>query len=111
VAWAFLILSALLASTLFSIHIYVMPLPVAFAYFRPAFIDVTSDPRGADVYVDGKKILASTPAVVEVHRDHQEHVVEVHKESFEPARQNIRYDREVRLQVSVRLMPVRRPQP
>ena len=111
VAWAFLILSALLASTLFSIHIYVMPLPVAFAYFRPAFIDVTSEPRGADVYVDGKKILGNTPAVVEVQRDHQEHVVEIQKEGFEPVRQNLRYDREVRLQVSVRLMPGRRPVP
>ena len=109
VAWAFLILSALLASTLFSIHVYVMPLPVAFAYFRPAFIDVISEPGGADVYVDGKKILGSTPAVVEVQRDHQQHIVEVHKEGFEPARQNFRYDREVRLQVSVRLMPAHRP--
>jgi serine/threonine protein kinase len=108
VAWAFLILSALLASTLFSIHIYVMPLPVAFAYFRPAFIDVTSEPRGADVYVDGKKILGNTPAVVEVQRDHQQHVVEVHKEGFEPMRQDLRYDRDVRLQVSVRLAPARR---
>jgi serine/threonine-protein kinase len=111
VAWAFLILSALLASTLFSIHIYVMPLPVAFAYFRPAFINVTSEPRGADVYVDGKKILGNTPAVVEVQRDHQEHVVKVQKEGFEPTRQNLRYDREVRLQVSVRLMPGRTPVP
>jgi len=108
VAWAFLILAALLASTLFSIHIYVMPLPVAFSYFRPAFIDVTSEPRGADVYVDGKRILGNTPAVVEVQRDHREHVVEVHKEGFEPIRQNFRYDRELRLQVSVRLMPARR---
>jgi serine/threonine protein kinase len=109
VAWAFLILGALFSSTLFSIHIYVMPLPVAFAYFRPAFIDVVSEPRGADVYVDGKKVLGNTPAVVEVQRDHQQHVVEVHKEGFEPIRQDLRYDREVRLQVSVRLMPARGP--
>ena len=111
-AWAFLILGALLSSTLFSIHIYVMPLPVAFAYFRPAFIDVTSEPRGADVYVDGKKILGNTPAVVEVQRDHQQHVVEVRKEDFEPSHQELRYDRELRLQISFRLMPARRaPQP
>ncbi len=109
VAWAFLILGALVASTLFSIHIYVMPLSVALSYFRPAFIDVTSDPHGADVYVDGKKILGNTPAVVEVQRDHQQHVVEVHKDGFETSRQNLRYDREVRLQVSVRLMPARAP--
>jgi eukaryotic-like serine/threonine-protein kinase len=107
VAWAFLILGALLSSTLFSIHIYVMPLPVAFAYFRPAFINVVSEPRGADVYVDGRKVLGNTPAVVEVQRDHQQHVVEIHKEGFEPVRQDLRYDREVRLQVSVRLTPAR----
>ncbi len=109
VAWAFLILSALVASTLFSIHIYVMPLSVAAAYFRPAFIDVTSEPSGADVFVDGKKVLGTTPAVVEVRRDHQQHVVEVRKNGFEPLRQSMRYDREVRLQVSARLAPARRP--
>ena len=108
VAWAFLILSALMASTLFFIHVYVMPLPVAAAYFRPAFIDVTSEPHGADVYVDGRKILGTTPAVVEVRRDHQHHVVEVHKDGFEAIRHELRYDREVRLSVAVRLLPVRR---
>jgi hypothetical protein len=108
-AWAVLILMALLASTLFSIHVYVMPLPVAFAYFRPAFIEVTSQPSGADVYVDEKKVLGITPAIVEVRRDHLQHLVEVRKEGFEPIRQELRYDREVRLQVSVRLMPARRP--
>ena len=108
-AWAVLILMALLASTLFSIHVYVMPLPVAFAYFRPAFIEVTSQPSGADVYVDEKKVLGLTPAIVEVRRDHLQHLVEVRKEGFEPIRQDLRYDREVRLQVSVRLMPARRP--
>jgi len=108
-AWAVLILATLIASTLFSIHIYVMPLPVAAAYFRPAFVDVASEPHGADVYVDGKKVLGITPALVEVKRDHQQHVVEIHKEGFEPVRQNLRYDRDVRLQVSVRLMPARRP--
>jgi hypothetical protein len=38
-------------------------------------------------------------------------VVKVQKEGFEPTRQNLRYDREVRLQVSVRLMPGRTPVP
>ena len=108
-AWAVLILATLIASTLFSIHIYVMPLPVAAAYFRPAFVDVASEPHGADVYVDGKKVLGITPALVEVKRVHQQHVVEIRKEGFEPVRQDLRYDREVRLQVSVRLMPARRP--
>jgi hypothetical protein len=108
-AWAILILAALIASTLFSIHIYVMPLPVAATYFRPAFIDVTSEPPGSDVYVDGKKILGVTPALVEVRRDHRQHVVEIRKEGFEPIRHDLRYDREVRLQVAVRLMPAHRP--
>jgi hypothetical protein len=108
-AWAVLILVALLASTLFSIHIYVMPLPVAFSYFRPAFIDVTSEPSGADVYVDGKKVLGFTPAIVEVRRDRQQHFIEVRKDGFEPTRQDLRYDRKVHPQVSIRLMPARQP--
>jgi serine/threonine protein kinase len=109
--YAVLILLALAGSTLFSIHIYVMPLQVATVYFRPAFIDITSEPRGADVYVDGKKVLGTTPAVVEVQRDHLQHAVEVHKEGFEPIRHTLRYDRDVHLQVSVRLMPAHKPLP
>ena len=108
-AWALLILVALAASTLFSIHVYVMPLSVAAVYFRPAFIDITSEPRGADVYVDGLKVLGTTPAVVEVRRDHRQHAIEVRKEGFMPATQQLRYDRAVRLQVDFRLLPAPRP--
>ena len=108
-AWAALILLALLASTLFSIHIYVMPLPVAAVYFRPAFIDVTSEPQGADVFVDGKQVLGSTPAVVEIARDHRQHAIEVRKPGYAPVVQALRYDREVRLQVSVKLLTGRAP--
>jgi hypothetical protein len=50
-----------------------------------------------------------TPAAVEIRRDRQQHLIEIHKEGFEPVRQTLRYDRNVRLQVSVRLMPVRQP--
>jgi serine/threonine protein kinase len=109
VAWAFAILGALLASVLFSVHVYVMPLPVAAVYFRTAFVDVTSEPSGADVYVDGKKILGTTPAVVEIRRDHLDHVIEVHKDGFEPVRHPMRYDREVRLSAALHLAPANRP--
>jgi serine/threonine protein kinase len=107
--WALLILGALTASTLFSIHIYVMPLPVAAVYFRPAFIDVVSEPGGADVFVDGTKVLGTTPAVVEVTRDHRPHTIEVRKAGYKPALQEIRYDREVRLQATFQLAPDYRP--
>jgi len=109
VAWAFAILGALVGSILFSIHVYVMPLHVAAVYLRPAFIDVTSEPAGADVYVDGKKILGTTPAVVEIHRDHLDHVIEVHKDGFEPVRHPMRYDREVRLNAALHLAPASKP--
>jgi serine/threonine protein kinase len=108
-AWGLLIGLALLGSMLFSIHVYVMPLSVAAVYFRPAFIDVATTPPGADVYVDGLKILGTTPAVVEVRRDHRQHAVEVRKEGYAPAVQALRYDREVRLQVQLKLSPERRP--
>jgi serine/threonine protein kinase len=107
--WALLIFLALVASTLFSIHVYVMPLPVAAVYFRPAFIDVTSEPHGAEVFVDGLKVMGTTPALVEVRRDHRQHTIEVRKEGFLPVTQQLRYDREVRLQVTVRLPPAPLP--
>jgi len=109
IAWAVLIFLALTASTLFSVHVYVMPLSVAVVYFRPAFIDVVSEPGGADVFVDGKKILGTTPAVVEVSRDHRQHAIEVRKEGFAPAVQDLRYDREVRMQLAFQLRPLPRP--
>jgi serine/threonine protein kinase len=105
--WALLIFGALVASTLFSIHVYVMPLPVAAVYFRPAFIDVVSEPRGAEVFVDGARVLGTTPAVIEIRRDHRQHTIEVRKEGFVPGVQVLRYDREVRLRVSFRLVPER----
>jgi hypothetical protein len=103
--WALLVLLALAASTLFSIHVYVMPLQVAAVYLRPAFIVVNSEPKGAEVYVDGKTVLGTTPAEVEIRRDHAEHWIEVRKDGFRPARQSLRYDRQVRLEVSLKLMP------
>ncbi len=110
-AWAGLIVVALLLGALTSIHFYVMPLPVAAVYFRPAFVIVTSEPRNADVYLDGKKALGATPAVLEVRRDHQEHVVEVRKDGFGPASRTLRYDRQVALKVSLPLVPARDTQP
>jgi hypothetical protein len=86
-----------------------MPLPVAAVYFRPAFIDVISEPRGADVFLDGIKVLGVTPALVEVRRDHRQHSVEVRKQGFAPVVQELRYDRQVRMQLSFRLPPVPRP--
>jgi hypothetical protein len=108
-AWALLILLVLAGSTLFSIHVYVMPLQVAAVYTRPAFLVVNSEPAGADVYVDGKKILGATPAEVEIKRDHGQHSVDVRKDGFAPARQELRYDREVRLELLFKLMPARQP--
>jgi serine/threonine protein kinase len=109
IAWGLIMLLVLLASTLFSIHVYVMPLQVAAVYLRPAFVLVNSEPRGAEVYVDGKKILGTTPAEVEVRRDHRDHWIEVRKDGFEPAQQGLRYDRQVRLEVSFKLRPMPPP--
>lgn len=110
-AWAGLSMLALASSALLSFHVYVMPLPVALAYLRPAFLVVSSEPTGADIYVDGKKVVGSTPAEVEVKRDHAQHLVEVRKDGFVPAHQNLRYDRDVRLEVSLQLSAEPRPLP
>jgi serine/threonine protein kinase len=106
-AWAVAIVLSLLASALASIHLYVMPLPVAAVYFSPASVIVTSEPRGAEVTVDGKPVPGTTPAMVEVRRDRAEHVVEVRKSGFEPASYRLRYDRDVDLKVSIPLTPAR----
>jgi hypothetical protein len=63
------------------------------------------------VYLDGKKALGATPAVVEVRRDHQEHLVEIRKDGFDLASHRLRYDREVELKVSIPLMPARDTRP
>lgn len=110
-AWAALITLVLACSTLFSIHLYVMPLPVAAVYFRPAFMLINSEPPGADVYLDGRRVLAATPAEIEVKRDHGEHTVELRKDGFQPSRQGLRYDQQVRLELSFKLMPERRLPP
>jgi serine/threonine-protein kinase len=109
VGWALLILLVLAGSTLFSIHVYVMPIQVAAVYLRPAFVVIHSEPAGADVYLDGKKILGATPAEVEIRRDHAQHAVELRKDGFAPTRQALRYDRDVRLELSFKLMPEHRP--
>lgn len=108
-AWVLLIVFGLIGSALISVHLYVMPLPVLAAYFRPAFIEVDSDPRGADLFVDGQKVLGTTPAVVEVVRDRRPHVIELRKEGYAPTKQETRYDRQVRLQVRARLSPASKP--
>ena len=103
-AWAALPFLVLAASALLSFHIYVMPLPVALTYLRPALLLVDSEPKDAQVYVDGQPVVGRTPAAVEVKRDHAQHVVEVRKHGFLPARQEMRYDREVRLEASLKLL-------
>jgi hypothetical protein len=100
-------LLTLLVSALTSVHLYVMPLPVAAVYFSPASVIVTSEPRGAEVTVDGKPVSGTTPAMVEVRRDREEHLVEVRKSGFEPASYRMRYDRDVDLKVSIPLTPAR----
>ena len=71
--------------------------------------DRVSEPAGADIYVDGGKVLGATPAVVEVKRDHRQHTIEVRKAGYLPAMHELRYDREVRLQVRFQLVAERRP--
>ena len=66
-------------------------------------VNIKESVRGADVFVDGAKVLGTTPATVEVRRDHRPHTIEVRKEGFLPATQTLRYDREVHMQLSFQL--------
>jgi len=110
-AWAVLVLLTAVASTLFLIHVYVMPLKVAMVYFRPALVILESAPSGAEVFVDGTRIPRNTPVAIEVQRDRAPHVVEFRKPGFVPAHRDLRYDREIELKVSVALLPASTPGP
>ena len=96
---------ALLSAGLYAFHSFVMPLPVAAAYFQPAFLNVLTDPRGALVSLDGKTTGKTTPVLLPITRDRQEHVVEVALPGHETANFRIRFDQAVEPTVRIPLVP------
>ena len=75
------------------VHLQVMPLPVLLVWNKPASVQVSSDPAGADVKLDGKPIGGPTPTKIQVKRDRNSHTLEVSKTGFAPAERTLRFDK------------------
>ena len=111
--WApvLVVLVFVLAATAVLVHLVVVPLPVAAVWFRPAPLLIESQPAGAEVVLDGRKLPTPTPVRVQVRRDLAVHAVDLRKPGFLPASRAIRYDRAIDLALTVALDPEARPAP
>jgi serine/threonine protein kinase len=105
------VLLVVLAVATALVHLVVVPLPVAAVWLRPATLLIDSQPAGAEVVLDGKKLASPTPARVQVKRDLAVHLLDLRKDGFLPISRHIRYDREVDLALTVALEPGPRPAP
>jgi hypothetical protein len=75
------------------VHLQVMPLPVLLVWNKPASLQVSSDPVGADVKLDGKPMGGPTPTKLQVKRDRSSHTLEVSKTGFVSAERTVRFDK------------------
>ena len=105
----FLALLVVLPSAGAFIHFFLVPLPVLTAWARPARLDVSTQPGGAEVYLDGRRLSALTPTYTEVRRDRRSHTIEFRKEGYQPARRPVRFDQSEQMAVTVTLQPESRP--
>ena len=104
-----IVLAFVLAAAAVLVHLVVVPLPVAAVWLRPATLVIDSQPQGADIVLDGRKLPAPTPMRAQVRRDLAVHVVELRRDGFVPISRPVRYDRDVDLALTVRLEPAPRP--
>ena len=95
----------LLSAGLYAFHSFVMPVPVAVAYFQPAFLSVMTDPLGATVSMDGKTTGKTTPVILPITRDRQDHVIEVTLPGHETANFRVRFDQVLEPSVRIPLVP------
>jgi serine/threonine-protein kinase len=103
------VLACVLAAAAVLVHLVVVPLPVAAVWLRPATLVIDSQPPGADIVLDGRRLFAPTPMRAQVRRDLAVHVVELRRDGFLPASRTVRYDRAIDLALTVRLEPAPRP--
>jgi serine/threonine protein kinase len=82
------------------VHYTVVPLPVLAVWREPARLSVRSEPGGATVTIDGRRLSAQTPTDIEVTRDRVPHEVTVTLAGYEPATQALRFDRAVDLEAT-----------
>ena len=88
-----LVLVVLIGGAAAFVHLQVMPLQVLIVWNKPASVQVSSDPSGADVKLDGKPVGGPTPTKIQVKRDRTSHVLEVSKTGFVAAERTVRFDK------------------
>jgi len=88
-----LVLVVLIGGAAAFVHLQVMPLQVLIVWNKPASVQVSSDPPGADVKLDGKPVGGPTPTKIQVKRDRTSHVLEVSKTGFVAAERTVRFDK------------------
>jgi serine/threonine protein kinase len=103
------VVTSVLVGAALLVHLVLVPLQVAALWWQPATLLIETQPAGAEIVLDGKKLAAPTPAHTQVRRDLRVHVVDLNKVGFAPVSRSIRYDREVDLALTVALDP--QPQP
>ena len=103
------VLLFVLAAAAALVHLVVVPLPVAAVWLRPATLLIDSQPPGAEIVLDGKKLPAPTPMHAQVRRDLAVHLIELRKDGFLPVSRPMRYDRAIDLGLTVALEPAPRP--
>jgi serine/threonine-protein kinase len=99
------VLLSVLAAAAVVVHLVVVPLPVAAVWLQPATLLIDSQPPGAEIVLDGKKLDSPTPTRLPVKRDLSAHAVGLRKEGFLPVSRPIRYDRAVELALTIALEP------
>ena len=100
-----------LAATAAAVHFVVAPLPVLVVWAQPARLHIASDPAGAEVLIDGRRLSALTPTYTDVQRDRQAHALELRRQGFHTHRREIRYDKQVELSVAATLVAQPPPPP
>ena len=96
-------------------HQQVVPLQVLMVWFQPARLDIRTQPSGAQVFLDGRRLSAQTPTYTEIRRNRADHVLELRRDGFRTEQIPLRYDRTVELLIDVKLAPApppgRQPEP
>jgi serine/threonine protein kinase len=103
------LLAAGVAGVAAVVHFMIVPLEVVLVWGQPARLHVRTNPRGAEVFLDGQRLSARTPTYTEIYRDRRSHTLEVHADGYQTETRQIRYDRRVNLEETLDLQPASAP--
>jgi hypothetical protein len=106
-----LVLVVLVAGAAAYVHLKVMPLDLLLVWNKPAWLQVASEPTGAEVTLDGRALAGPTPTRIQIKRDRADHVIEVTKTGFVTGRREVRFDRTGDFSETVTLVALPAPPP